>query len=51
MGRSGLYDFTSLVLLVQLHKLGQIELGLLKDLGLVDEDVLEWVELGALVCD
>jgi len=39
------------VLLVKLHELGQIELGLLQDLGLVDEDVLERVELGALLGD
>jgi len=40
-----------LVLLVQLHELGQIELGLLEDLGLVDEHVLERVVFGALLGD
>lgn len=51
MSRTGVGDVATLLLLVQLHKLGQIELGLLKDLGFVHEDVLEWVELGALLCD
>jgi len=36
---------------VELHKLSQIELGLLEDLGLVDEHILERVELGALLSD
>jgi len=40
-----------LVFLVQLHQLGQIELGLLQDLGLVYEDVLEGEDFGALVSD
>ena len=33
--------------LVQLHQLGEIELGLLKDLDLLDEDVLKGEDLGA----
>jgi len=47
-GRS---EHLGFVLLVKLHELGQIELGLLEDLGLVDEHVLERVELGALLGD
>lgn len=34
--------------LIQLHELGEIELGLLEELGLLDEDVLEWEDLRAL---
>jgi hypothetical protein len=37
--------------LVQLHQLGKIKLGLLEDLDLLDEDVLEWENLGALLGD
>ena len=37
--------------LVKLHKLGKIELGLLEDLDLLDEDVLEGEDLGALLGD
>ena len=40
-----------LVFGVKLHELGQIELGLLENLGLVDEDVLEGEDFGALVSD
>jgi len=40
-----------LVVGVELHELGQIELGLLEHLGLVDEDVLEGVDFVALVGD
>jgi len=40
-----------LALRVQLHKLGQVELRLLEHLCLVHKHVLEWVELGALLCD
>ena len=36
---------------VQLHELGQIELGLLEDLDLLDEDVLKREDLGALLGD
>ena len=37
--------------LVELHKFGKIELGLLEDLDLLDEDVLEREDLGALLSD
>ena len=37
--------------LVELHELGQIELGLLEDLDLFDEDVLEGEDLGAVLGD
>jgi hypothetical protein len=47
-GRS---EHLGFVLLVELHELGQVELGLLEHLRLVDEDVLERVELGALLGD
>jgi len=40
-----------LVFSVKLHELGEIELGLLEDLGLVDEDVLEGEDFVALVSD
>jgi len=40
-----------LVFLIELHEFGKIKLGLLEDLSLVDEDVLEGVEFGALVSD
>ena len=36
---------------VKLHKLGEIELRLLKNLDLLDEDVLKWEDLGALLSD
>ena len=36
---------------VELHKLGKIELGLLEDLNLLDEDVLEREDFGALLGD
>ncbi len=39
------------VALVKLHELGEIELGLLEDLDLLDEDVLKREDLGALLCD
>ena len=38
--------------LVQLHQFGEVELGLLEDLGLSDHAaVLEWEDLGALGLD
>ena len=37
--------------LVELHELGQVELGLLEDLDLLDEHVLEREDLGALFSD
>ena len=37
--------------LVELHELGQVELGLLEDLDLLDEHVLEREDLGALLRD
>ena len=39
------------VALVKLHELGQIELGLLENLDLLDHDVLEREDLGALLGD
>ena len=39
------------VALVKLHELGEIELGLLEDLDLLDEHVLEREDLGALLRD
>jgi len=39
------------VALVELHELGQIELGLLENLDLLDHDVLEREDLGALLRD
>ena len=39
------------VALVELHELGQIELGLLENLDLLDHDVLEREDLGALLGD
>lgn len=39
------------VVLVELHKLGEIELGLLKDLDLLDEHVLEGEDLGTVLGD
>ena len=37
--------------LVELHELGEIELGLLEDLDLLDEHVLKREDLGALLGD
>jgi len=37
--------------LVQLHQLGKIELGFLEDLDLLDKDVLEGEDLGAVLGD
>ena len=37
--------------LVELHELGEIELGLLEDLDLLDEHVLKREDLGALLSD
>ena len=37
--------------LIELHELGEIELGLLEDLDLLDEDVLKGEDLGALLSD
>ena len=39
------------VRLVELHKLGEIKLGLLENLDLLDKDVLERENLGALLGD
>jgi hypothetical protein len=39
------------LLLIELHELGEIELGLLKELDLSDEDVLEGEDLRALLND
>ena len=39
------------LLLIELHELGQIELGLLEELDLADEDVLEGEDLLALLND
>lgn len=39
------------LVLVEFHKLGEIELGLLEDLDLLDEDVLEGEDLGAVLGD
>jgi hypothetical protein len=39
------------LVLVEFHKLGEIELGLLEDLDLADEDVLEGEDLGAILGD
>ena len=37
--------------LIELHELGEIELGLLEDLDLLDEDVFKGEDLGALLSD
>ena len=37
--------------LIELHELGEIELGLLEDLDLLDEDVLKGEDLGALLSE
>jgi len=50
LGGLGLHSL-GLVLLVQLHQLRKIELGLLEDLGLVDKDVLQGENFGALISD
>ena len=39
------------LVLVKFHELGKIELGLLKNLNLLDENVLEREDLGTLLCD
>jgi hypothetical protein len=39
------------LVLIELHELGEIELGLLEELDLSDEDVLEREDLGALLHD
>jgi hypothetical protein len=39
------------LLLIELHELGEIELGLLEKLDLSNEDVLEWEDLLALLGD
>lgn len=38
-------------LLVEFHEFGEIELGLLEELDLLDEDVLEGEDLSALLCN
>lgn len=50
LGLSGLDNLVG-VAAVQLHELGEIELGLLEDLDLLDEDVLKREDLGALLGD
>lgn len=47
----GSFRGLGLVFGVELHEFGQIELGLLEHLGLVDEDVLEGENFVALVGD
>jgi hypothetical protein len=44
-------DLNLRLLLVELHELGKIELGLLEELDLSDEDVLEGEDLLALLDD
>ena len=44
-------DFKFWLLLIELHKLGEIELGLLKKLDLSNEDVLEWEDFSTLLLD
>jgi len=36
---------------VELHEFGQVKLGLLKDLDLLDENILKWEDLRALLSD
>jgi len=36
---------------VELHEFGEIKLGFLKDLNLLDEDIFKWENLGTLLCD
>lgn len=50
VGSSSLVSFV-LLFSVELHELGQIELGLLEHLSLVDKDVLEGEDFVALVSD
>jgi len=38
-------------LLIELHELGEIELGFLEELDLSYEDVLEWEDLATLLLD
>lgn len=45
------FDLKFGLLLIELHKLGEIELGLLEKLDLSDEDVLEGEDLTALLLD
>ena len=47
----GSLDMLFSIGLVELHELGEIELGLLEDLDLLDEDVLKGEDLGALFSD
>ena len=49
--RLGGLDLLLGVALVQLHKLGKIELGLLENLDLLDADVLKREDLGAILRD
>ena len=49
-GVSGLLNLLGLAL-VELHELGEIELGLLEHLHLLDENVLEREDLGAVLGD
>ena len=53
VGGSGVSSLDDLlgVALVELHELGQIELGLLEHLHLLDEHVLEGEDLGAVLRD
>ena len=53
VGGSGVGGLLNLlgVALVELHELGKIELGLLEHLDLLDEDVLEWEDLRAILGD
>jgi len=37
--------------LIEFHELGEIELGLLEQLNLLDEDVLEWEDLSTFLLD
>jgi hypothetical protein len=50
-GGSGVGNGLALVFGVKLHELGQIELRLLENLGLVDKDVLEREDFVALIGD
>ena len=53
VGGSGVNSLDNLlgVALVELHQFGEIELGFLEHLDLLDEHVLEWVDLGAVLGD
>lgn len=44
-------DFKFGPLLIELHELGEIELGLLEQLDLLDKDILEWEDLSAFLLD